>query len=183
MPRAALLVRSWAKYLAWWGVRATGRAEPASGSGEWCGCCCNSRRSPHTWLPLGATNHCWARWPQSVQTYSLRRSQSVPSQPRIVPLSRQIGQCQVIVSPSGSSRAWTVPRHRRRAGLRRQGTFGSSCHPRWWLVTHPTMEPKKSASVRAGPGISSGSTPSSSKKCRKSVTKVSPIGCPSPCSA
>lgn len=79
------------------------------------------------------------------QVYALRRSQSVSSQLRIVPLSWQNGHSQMIVEPSAPNQACTLPLHLRRPGLRRHGTLVLACCLAWWLVTQPTIEPRKRA--------------------------------------
>ena len=59
----------------------------------------------------------------TIQTAPPLRFHSVSSQPWIKPLSPQSGQCQTMCPDARSSSAMMSPRHRRRPGLRRQGTF------------------------------------------------------------
>jgi len=82
------------------------------------------------------------RAPQPRDYGGIVLSQSVPSQPEIVPLSPQKGQPHSIVPVFGSTHAWISPRHRRRLGRRRHGTLVNWRSFEGERETHPTIAPR-----------------------------------------
>jgi hypothetical protein len=116
---------------------------------------------------------------QFVSGYPRRRSQRVPSQPSIVPVSWQTGHSHEIRDVS-LKRARICPLHARRAGRRRQPTFVRSTVRGLRLVIHAAMAPKKVAKPAAARG-SSPRSPESSTKFRRSITQISPMIATDPC--
>jgi hypothetical protein len=97
-------------------------------------------------------------------------SHIVPIHPVIYPLSPHLGQTQrIVLNSSRRTCDEMIPEHRLCPGRRRHETGARL------PVANSMILPMYLASLSAGPGRSEGSDPSSARKCRISVTQVSPI--------